>query len=229
MVTEIAARLRIRNADFDELCEVPLPGRRPLSIAWAPTAPDLLNTLRPALVADLVRRLVELRGGQAAVHTAGPVHDLVRFNVHPASEPPAGGADIAVGAGAAGHLSVAVGPATAAVAGQVEPLAARLALLAAPHAAPVSVDAATLAAASLRLTRWRHLLVHWAGLPSAAMPTRYVAGLADRAADDLDIPGLLDLVERAAGDDGVPEGGRFEFLLYADRVLGLDLAAGLGS
>jgi hypothetical protein len=222
--------LRLRDAGSGTLRAVPVDARRLLSVAWAPTAADLLNTLRPALVADLIRRVVELHGAQVDVRTSGDVPDLLPYNVHPATPPLSpGAADVAVGAAAPGRVVVEVGPAIGPELRAADPLALRLLLLAAPRATAVVVDAEGLAAASLRLAGWRQIVVRDASGPSAAIPPRYLGALHARAADDLDSPGLLDLVDRIAGDDDVRAGSRLEFLLYADRVLGLDLAAGLGS
>lgn len=221
--------LRLRDAGSRELRTVPLAGRRRVSVAWVPSPAGRSGALRPALTADLIRRLVELRGGQAVV-SASELSDLLRYNIHPADRgvPPAA-ADVVVGAVMSGRLSVAVGPISGPALVGGDPLALRLLVLAAPHAAPVVVDRAGVAAASTRLAGWRRVVVWGAAVPSSSIPPRYVGELHERACDDLDTPGLLDLLDRIASDDDVSPGSRLEFLLYADRLLGLDLAAGLGT
>jgi hypothetical protein len=46
---------------------------------------------------------------------------------------------------------------------------------------------------------------------------------------DLDLPAVLDVLRRVETGPEVPDGARFETYAHADRLLGLDLTAGLGS
>lgn len=184
-------------------------------------------TLRAALTADLVRRVAELRGGQARVTASTPLPDLTAHNVHPAATVGEENADVVVGEVVPGRLSLEVGPVEPEGSVSGPPLAARLLLLGERYRRPVRLEPQRLAEGEERLRRWRDLVVEWAGFPSAGMPASYVEAMRDRAADDLDTPGVLALLDRVAADDQVPPGGRFEFFMYADRLLGLDLAAHL--
>ncbi|MEU2273105.1 hypothetical protein ABZ568_43025, partial [Streptomyces olindensis] len=47
--------------------------------------------------------------------------------------------------------------------------------------------------------------------------------------DDLDVPGVLDVLRHVETDPDLPDGARFETYAYADRLLGLELTRDLGS
>ncbi len=47
--------------------------------------------------------------------------------------------------------------------------------------------------------------------------------------DDLDLPGVLDVLRSVESAPDLPDGARFETYVYADRLLALDLARDLGS
>ncbi|MFF9278186.1 hypothetical protein [Streptomyces griseosporeus] len=113
----------------------------------------------------------------------------------------------------------------------VDPAAVRLALLSVPRAAPVRLDDAALGAAGATLARWRRAVAGWARRPSRPIPDDVRARLRAAWEDDIDIPAVLGVlrgVEEAEPDD-LPEGARFETYVYADRLLGLDLARDLGT
>jgi hypothetical protein len=119
-------------------------------------------------------------------------------------------------------------PATLGTGGPLDPLAVRLALLTASPCDPVVLDAA-LRAADGRLARWRTAVARWSTSPSAAMPADYVARIRATFTDVPDTPAILRLLEQAELDDGVLDGAKFELFVWADRVLALDVARGLGS
>ncbi|MFH8938849.1 hypothetical protein [Streptomyces griseosporeus] len=115
--------------------------------------------------------------------------------------------------------------------GVVDPAAVRLALLSVPRGAPVRLDDASLGAAGETLARWRRAVADWARRPSRPIPDDVRARLRAAWEDDLDIPAVLSVlrgVEDAAPDE-LPDGARFETFVYADRLLGLDLARDLGA
>ena len=59
------------------------------------------------------------------------------------------------------------------------------------------------------------------------MPVRFAATV-QAAFGDLDTVSALASLRGLAPDDAVPTGARFEAFLYADRILGLDLAREIG-
>jgi cysteinyl-tRNA synthetase len=88
-------------------------------------------------------------------------------------------------------------------------------------------DAAVASAASL-LSRWRNGVAEWAEAPSRPMPAG--TGDAVRAAveDDLDTVAALAILRSVEASDSIPAGARFETFVYADRLLGLDIASEVG-
>lgn len=212
---------RVRDAATNEFAVLPRGVRILVAVDPGVSPP------RAALVADLIRRVAELRGGQARVTATSALPDLMACNIHPAAVAADDQADVVVGRVVPGRLCLDVAPVEGSLPDAVPPLAARLLILGEPYRRPVALDGPALVAAGERLDRWRDLVAAWAGFPSAAMPPPAVVAMFDRAGDDLDTPGVLGLLDRLAGDDGVSPGARFEFFVYADRLLGLDLAAHL--
>jgi L-cysteine:1D-myo-inositol 2-amino-2-deoxy-alpha-D-glucopyranoside ligase len=107
------------------------------------------------------------------------------------------------------------------VAGGVEPMAIRLALLAHHYRQDWDWTDEGLAAAQARLGRWREAVARENGL-AAAGPA--LAGLRERMADDLDAPGALAVVDAWAGAAGT--GGPQDGALVRDAVdaiLGVEL------
>jgi hypothetical protein len=199
--------LWLRNARTGRRERLPIGGSRLLRIHVAAPASDLDTVLRPLLVADLIRRFAELQGAQAVVTAPSPVPDAAAFNVHPPQIAPAPApADVLVGDLAAGALSVAPGPLTGSLTA-AHPLAARLLLLSAPHAVSVAVDPV--------------------GGAGAGLPAGYAATALERATDELDTASIVALLDEIGTDGSIARGARFEFFMWADRLLGLDLAAGL--
>jgi hypothetical protein len=220
--------LHLRDGRTGHMILVPHDRSRLLRILVAPERHDDLTVLRTALVADLVRRVTELRGAQPAVVTDGQPPGLIDYNIHPASSADrAQQPDIVVGQVERARVSLIVGAVAGMIPGSVDPLAARLALLSTPYADPVQLDASRLRAADKRLHTWRALVRHWAEAPSQAMPAPYVDDAWAAIDDDLHVPRIIDLLDRAAVDGSVADGSRFELSMHLDRVLGLDLAVGI--
>jgi hypothetical protein len=110
-----------------------------------------------------------------------------------------------------------------------DPAALRLALLSVPRGEPVRLDSAVLEEAAGRLARWRRAVAGWARQPSRPVPDAVRARLRSAWEDDLDLPGVLDVLRSVESAPDLPDGARFETYVYADRLLALDLARDLGS
>jgi hypothetical protein len=108
-----------------------------------------------------------------------------------------------------------------------EPLAVRLALMSVPLHQPAEVTEDIFTGARQTLVRWRDLVARWAEEPSKPAPAR-ITGAAQAAYSDLDTASVLTLLHDLALDTDVPAGAKFEAFLYADRVLGLELARDIG-
>lgn len=159
-------------------------------------------TLDPGalLAADTVRRYGEVtRIRLPVVGVPGGFEDL---NVHPSREPGPGDVlvDGAAVAGGAPYL-----------------LEQRLAWLC---GLPVA-DAAD------ELAGWRALVAGWAEAPSKPICAQVQGDLLAALEDDLDT-GTAVGVLRGSLDLGLPPGCLFETWAWADRLLGLDLAASVG-
>jgi hypothetical protein len=145
-----------------------------------------------------------------------------------------------VGPGPAG-LSVSVGAAQLAGAGpspdaadgglfagrRDDPLAVRLALMSFPGHRPADVDDGALAQADETLGSWRQQVARWAESPSRPIPAP-IAEAAGSAFGRLDTVSVLALLRGLLPDASVPAGAKFETFVYADRILGLDLAREVG-
>jgi hypothetical protein len=84
-----------------------------------------------------------------------------------------------------------------------------------------------LAQAGGTLGSWRQQVARWAESPSRPIPAR-IAEAAGSAFGALDTVSVLALLRGLAPDAGVPAGAKFESFVYADRILGLDLAREVG-
>jgi hypothetical protein len=161
-----------------------------------------------------------LLGGPVDVHLAG----------HGASVAPGrGGLPVSVGAA---HLSGSGSHADAAAAGPLagyghDPLAVRLELMSFPGQRPAALTGDGLARAQETLGDWRRRVAGWAESPSGPIPAR-IAELARLAFGDLDTVSALALLGQLAADDSLPAGAKFETFVYADLILGLDLARDVG-
>jgi hypothetical protein len=108
-----------------------------------------------------------------------------------------------------------------------EPHAVRLALMSFLYHQQPEVNEGILAGARETLGRWRGLVASWAEVPSKPVPAR-ITEAAQAAFSDLDTVSVLDLLRSLALETVVPAGAKFEAFLYADRVLGLELAREIG-
>ncbi|MEU6507473.1 hypothetical protein [Streptomyces sp. NPDC046942] len=109
-----------------------------------------------------------------------------------------------------------------------DPEALRLALLAVPRGEAVRLDPGRLDDAAGWLGRWRGAVAGWARRPSRPVPEGVRGRLRSSWEDDLDLPGVLDVLRDVENDPELPDGARFETFVYADRLLALDLARDLG-
>ncbi|GAA3567530.1 hypothetical protein GCM10022222_59360 [Amycolatopsis ultiminotia] len=131
-----------------------------------------------------------------------------------------------------GVLRVRVGPVRIAdrvLAGAPDFLPLRLALLNTPLRAPVPVGRAELDRAESTVERWRNRVASWAGNASARMPQEVVTEAYAALDDDVDVPGVLTVLERLEADPSIADGAKFEVFVHLDRFLGLDLPRYLGS
>lgn len=110
----------------------------------------------------------------------------------------------------------------------LDPLALRLALLQHRHRQQMNLTWDVLAAAHATILRWREKVAGWAQGPSAPMPAEPRERFLAAVRDDLDTPRAVQVVREIEREPGIADGARLEFLLFADRVLGLDLARDIG-
>jgi hypothetical protein len=108
-----------------------------------------------------------------------------------------------------------------------DPLAVRLALMSFPGHRSADVDDDALAQAAGTLGSWRQQVARWAESPSRPIPAP-VAEATGSAFGRLDIGSVLALLRGLLPDASVPAGAKFETFVYADRILGLDLAREIG-
>jgi hypothetical protein len=108
-----------------------------------------------------------------------------------------------------------------------DPLAARLALMSFPSQTPADVDGDALAQAGGTLGSWRQQVARWAESPSRPIPAP-IAEAAGSAFGRLDTVSVMALLCGLLPDASVPAGAKFETFVYADRILGLDLAREVG-
>jgi len=157
--------------------------------------------------------------GPVDVHLAGqdahvdPGQDGLLVSVGAAHLDRAGSGADAGGALLAGH--------------QGNPLALRLALMSFPAGQPAVLTGGELVRAAERLTYWRERVAQWAESPSRPVPAT-LAETVQMAFGDLDTVLALAVLYGLPADDTVPAGAKFETFVYADRVLGLDLAREIG-
>jgi hypothetical protein len=161
-----------------------------------------------------------LLGGPVDVHVAGDDADL------------GPGLDGLFTRVAAAHLARAgryPGPAEGGLfaGGEGDPLAVRLALMSFPIHQPADVSDDGLARADETLGSWRRHVARWAESPSRPIPAP-VGEAARSAFGRLDTVAVLALLRGLLADASVPAGARFEAFVFADRILGLDLAREVG-
>jgi hypothetical protein len=108
-----------------------------------------------------------------------------------------------------------------------DPLAFRLALMSFPVEQAADLTKHGMDGASETVGQWRRRVAEWAERPSRPVPT-HIAETLRAAFDQLDTVSALALLRDLASDRDAPTGVKFETFLYADRVLGLDLASEIG-
>jgi hypothetical protein len=161
-------------------------------------ADDDLGTL---LAVDTFRRTGEVLG--LRVRTRAVPRDLERFSIKGSDEQGRGGLVLSRPGGADPSAEDA--------------LAARLAWATGSGAAE----------ASRELTSWRQLVAGWAEEPSKPICAQVQQDLLAALADDLDTRTAVHVL-RGSLDLELPPGCLFETWAWADRLLGLDLAADVG-
>ena len=207
--------------------------------------------LRPLLLSDLVRRVLERQRVRLVVSRYGfgeiDEAEAALLNLRPPEHTlPAGRFDL-IGSGAATDGSVFLHtrtdqwycvygeamPNDGTTLGQVieagfDPLALRLALLRHHYRSPLQLDKAALSMADEQLRAWRSAVASWAELPSAPMSAPHVERAEAAIDDDLDLPAALAVLEELAEEGGVAPGSKLETVLHLDHILGLDLSVQIG-
>ncbi|MEU6004455.1 hypothetical protein ABZ837_42515 [Streptomyces sp. NPDC047197] len=229
-----------------------LAGFGPLRMcAHAPSAddPDDLTGLRVLLVADVLARLVELRGRTVLMGwTCPPAAAADAAGIRPADAhgtpeeiaealggPPAvhltsrtyegaGGLSLHIGAAAAGGDADQNADQNA----DRDALALRLLLLGHPHHEPVEVTGEAVDAADEKLANWRKAVAAWAEEPSKAMPADFVERARAALENGLGTPAVLRLLDGLEAAVDVPGGAKFETFAHLDRVLGLEIVRDVG-
>ncbi|MGW6057681.1 hypothetical protein [Streptomyces sp. NPDC055189] len=219
--------------------------------ADAPDDPDDLTGLRVLLVADVLARVVELRGRTVLVGwTCPPAAAADAAGIRPADAhgtpdeitetlggPPAVHLTSRTYEGKGG-LSLQIGEAvTAGSRGQGQgqdqdadrdPLALRLLLLGRPHHEPVDVSEEAFDASGEKLANWRRRVAAWADEPSKAMPADMVREAMAALENGLDTPAVLRILDGLEAAADVPGGAKFETFAHLDRVLGLEVVRDVG-
>lgn len=108
-----------------------------------------------------------------------------------------------------------------------DPLAVRLALMSSPSHLAARVTGEALDRAGETLGSWRQQVARWAESPSRPIPAP-IAEAARAAFSGLDTVSALALLRGLPPDASLPAGAKFETFVYADRILGLDLAREVG-
>ena len=110
----------------------------------------------------------------------------------------------------------------------LDPLALRLAFSEHRYRQQMNLTWSTLEAADATVRRWRQRVAEWANSPSRPMCAQYVADFLGAFDDDLDTPAALRVLRSLEKDGEIPPGAKFETFVYADHLLGLDLARDIG-
>jgi hypothetical protein len=167
-------------------------------------------------------------GLQEALASLGGPADVHITSTSAAVPPGTGGLVAVVGAVRLCGEEAAIGAVSELPGGQGhDPLALRLALMSFPYQQPADLTQDVLVSARQALAQWRCQVAGWAESPSRPIPAG-LAGQVHAAFGDLDTVSALALLHDLAGGTGVPAGAKFETFVYADRVLGLDLARDIG-
>ncbi len=110
----------------------------------------------------------------------------------------------------------------------LDPLALRLAFIEHRYRQQINLTWSTLEAADATVRRWRQRVAEWANSPSRPMCAQYVTDFFGAFDDDLDTPAALRVLRALEKDSEIPPGAKFETFVYADQLLGLDLARDIG-
>jgi len=108
-----------------------------------------------------------------------------------------------------------------------DPLAVKLALSSIPYFQPAVIRAETLTSALDRLDRWRHQVARWAESLSRPVPSLLKTNFHEFF-DQLATWSVIQVLNEFADKADVPPGAKFETFVFADRILGLDLARSVG-
>lgn len=241
--------LCITDARTGELVDA-APARRGLTRVEAHAPGYDASALRVLLVADILVRALELGGTpvwalltgdreQAELHAGAAALGTRPFEDRRDVGPGWGEAQavhvVGEGGAAPDGVRVAVAPVapvapveTEAIPEGADPAVVRLALLTARRGTPARLDEAALTEAHGTLLRWRRAVAAWARQASRPVPDEVRGRLRTAWEDDLDVPEVLRVL-RWVEESELPEGARFETYVYADRLLGLDLARDVGS
>ncbi|MEU3463643.1 hypothetical protein ABZ721_27305 [Streptomyces sp. NPDC006733] len=203
--------------------------------------PGDLTGLRVLLVADVLARVVELRGRAVLLGRTGPhVPSAEAAGIRPADAtgtleeitatlggPPVAHVTSRAYEGAGG-VTVRVGE--AGITGPAEPdaLAARALLLGHPHHEPLAATSEDIAADGRLLARWRGAVADWAEEPSKPMAADLVRAARAALEDSLDTREVLRLLRGLEAAGEVPAGAKFETFAHLDRVLGLEVVREIG-
>ncbi|MFI6684174.1 hypothetical protein [Streptomyces sp. NPDC050485] len=220
-----------------------LAGPGPLRIcAHAPADGNTGTGLRVLLVADVLARVVELRGRAVLVGWTGPRHtSAAAAGIRPADAqgdhariteafggPPGVRLTTETYEGE-GVACLQIGEAALPATEGLDLLAVRLLLLGHPYEEPVAATADEIGEAGRTLARWRRAVARWAEQPSKPIPADLRSTA--RAALDarLDTPAVLRLLHALETASDVPPGAKFETFAHLDRVLGLELVREVGT
>ena len=215
----LVADLVARAADLQDVhavVTVALADTSPHTVAWLKDHAAPLNIHPPGELATTAD-IADAEPASVGLHIVGP-------GALPAEQP--GAALIQ----AAPLIQVGpVQPPDALTRPDAEPLAARLALLAAGYRAPAALTEPVLDEARATLAQWRRQVASWATFPSRPIHAETEHLCRDALAQDLDAGAAVNALHRLAADPDVAQGAKFETFAHLDRILGLDLARDVGS
>ncbi|MFG3280650.1 hypothetical protein [Streptomyces sp. NPDC048111] len=220
-----------------------LAGPGPLRVcAHAPADGDAGTGLRVLLIADVLARVVELRGRAVLIGWSGPrCEAAAEAGIRPPdaegdperiAEELGGPPGVRLGADTyedAGVAALRIGAATLPPLAGADLLAVRLLLLSRPYEEPVSITTGQLDEASRALARWRRAVANWAAQPSKPIPAALKTTARTALDERLDTAAVLRLLHDLATDDEVPPGAKFETMAHLDRILGLELVREVGT
>jgi hypothetical protein len=106
-------------------------------------------------------------------------------------------------------------------------LAVRLALMSHPHHEVIDLVSPDVAKARVTLSSWRRQVAQWAESPSRPIPEWFARAMGS-AYDDLEIVLALRLLHDLETDADAADGAKLEAFMFADRILGLELAREIG-